>query len=99
MGKQQRIYHGAIGTGICQKVELLCSFQYWVLESWHGNSSSFALHKLHFHCDSSACPAQQPIASITINLISENVVHFFGCEGIEILMKLLLSKIGLNKAT
>lgn len=73
-------------------VSATCSFQCWVLESWHGNSSSFALHKLHFHSDSRACPAQQPIASLTINLISENAVHLFGCEEIEILMKWLLSK-------
>lgn len=64
-------------------VSATCSFQCWVLESWHGNSSSFAPHKLHFHCDSGACPAWQPIASLTINLISENAVHLFGCEGIE----------------
>ena len=64
-------------------VSATCSFQCWVLESWHGNSSSFALHKLHFHCDSRARHAQQPIASLTINLISENAVHLFGCEGIE----------------
>lgn len=74
-------------------VSATCSFQCWVLESWHGNSSSFALHKLHFHCDSRACPAQQPIASLTINLISESAVHLFGSEGIEIIMKWLLSKI------
>lgn len=81
--------------GIRQKVGLLwatCSFQCLVLEWWHGNSSSFALHKLHFHCDSRARPALQPIASLTINLISENAVHLFGCEGIEFLMKRLLSR-------
>lgn len=56
---------------IRQKVELLfsptCSFQCWAFESWHVNSYSFALHKLHFHCDSKACPAWQPIACLTIN--------------------------------
>ncbi len=55
-------------------VSATCSFQCWVLESWHGNSSSFALHKLHFHCDSRACPARQPIASLTINLISKKML-------------------------
>lgn len=73
-------------------VSATCSFQCWVLESWHGNSSSFTLHKLHFQCDSRARPARQPIASLTINLISENAVHLFGCEEIEILMKRVLSK-------
>lgn len=80
-------------------VSATCSFQCWVLESWHGNSSSFALHKLHFHCDSRARPARQPIDSLTINLISENAVHLFGCEGIEILMKWLLLKSSRNYAT
>lgn len=79
--------------GIRQKVGLLwAQHECWVFESWHGNSSSFALHKLHFHCDSRACPAWQPIASLTINLISEKAVHLFGSKGIEILMKWLLLK-------
>lgn len=70
-----------------------------VLESWHGNSSSFTLHKLHFHCDSRARPAWQPIASLTINLISGKAVHLFVCEGIEILMKWLLLKSSPNSTT
>lgn len=61
-------------------------------ESSHGNSSSFAPHKLHFHCDSSACPARQPVATLAINLVSENAVRLFGAEGIGTLMKRLLSK-------
>lgn len=78
----------------------MCSFRRWVQESSHGNSSSFAPHKLHFHCDSSACPAWQPIATLAINLISENAVHLFGAEGIGTLMKwLLLKKESQNNAT
>lgn len=57
-------------------------------------------HKLHFHCDSSACPAWQPIATLAINLVSENAVHLFGAEGIGTLMKwLLLKKESQNNAT
>lgn len=62
-------------------------------ESPRGNSSSFAPHKLHFHCDSSACPAWQPVATLAINLVSENAVHLFGgAQGIGTLMKWLLLK-------
>lgn len=81
-------------TGVA--VSATCPLECCVFESWHGNSSSFALHKLHFHCDSGARPAWQPIASLTINLISEKAVHLFGSKGIEILMKWFLLKSSLN---